>query len=158
MISQVLRDVRTRDMFSDAHDMVRQASRFGTLFPDIYLLGTFIPPAANLILTHCVMLTDIANGTPCMSCELNESDFEQMLVGPVAANVLTAIDPSDGKAMGVLLTGYFFQGSTSSPPNLSRHPDANLSSPGLGFFMTFFYLCIYVMKQVRCTTIGARSN
>ncbi|KAF8895246.1 voltage-dependent anion channel [Infundibulicybe gibba] len=54
----------------------------------------------------------------------------QMLVGVVAFNVLKVMDPSDMRSVGVLLTGYFFQ--------------------GLGFFMTFFYLCIYVIRADLC--------
>jgi hypothetical protein len=49
-----------------------------------------------------------------------------MLVGVVAFNVLRVMDPADPRAVGVLLTGYFFQ--------------------GLGTFMTFFYLAVYVIR------------
>ncbi|KAK0201519.1 voltage-dependent anion channel-domain-containing protein [Desarmillaria ectypa] len=52
--------------------------------------------------------------------------FPMMLAGVVSFNVLRVMDPSDPRALGVLLVGYFFQ--------------------GLGFFMTFFYLCIYVIR------------
>lgn len=52
----------------------------------------------------------------------------QMLVGVVAYNVLRVMDPADPRAIGVLLVGYFFQ--------------------GLGFFMTFFYICIYMVRYV----------
>ncbi|KAF9042662.1 hypothetical protein BDZ89DRAFT_273056 [Hymenopellis radicata] len=55
--------------------------------------------------------------------------FPMMLVGVISFNVLSVLDPSDGKSMGILLFGYFFQ--------------------GLGFFMTFFYICIYVMKIIQ---------
>ncbi|KAK0474111.1 voltage-dependent anion channel-domain-containing protein [Armillaria novae-zelandiae] len=51
--------------------------------------------------------------------------FPMMLVGIVSFNVLRVMDPIDPRALGVLLVGYFFQ--------------------GLGSFMTFFYLCIYVI-------------
>ncbi|KDQ25487.1 hypothetical protein PLEOSDRAFT_1023298, partial [Pleurotus ostreatus PC15] len=51
-----------------------------------------------------------------------------MLVGVVAFNVLKVMDPADNRALGVLLTGYFFQ--------------------GLGFFMTFIYICIYIIRFV----------
>lgn len=34
----------------------------------------------------------------------------QMLVGVVSFNVLDTIDPSDTRAVGVLLVGYFFLG------------------------------------------------
>ncbi|KAJ7600758.1 voltage-dependent anion channel [Mycena floridula] len=52
--------------------------------------------------------------------------FPMMLVGVVAFNVLKVMSPSDTRAIGIVLTAYFFQ--------------------GLGFFMTFFYLCIYVIR------------
>ncbi|THH28722.1 hypothetical protein EUX98_g5462 [Antrodiella citrinella] len=49
-----------------------------------------------------------------------------MLVGVVAFNVLKVVPASDPRSIGVLLTGYVFQ--------------------GLGFFMTFFYICIYIIR------------
>ena len=49
-----------------------------------------------------------------------------MLVGVVAFNVLRTIDPTTPRALGVLFTGYFFQ--------------------GIGFFVTMFYLCIYFIR------------
>ncbi|THG96018.1 hypothetical protein EW026_g5735 [Hermanssonia centrifuga] len=52
--------------------------------------------------------------------------FPMMLVGVVAFNVLKVIPASEPRAIGVLLVGYFFQ--------------------GLGFFMTFFYICIYIIR------------
>jgi tellurite resistance protein TehA-like permease len=52
--------------------------------------------------------------------------FPMMLVGVVAFNVLRVMDPADPRSIGVLLVGYFFQ--------------------GLGFFMTFFYICIYIIR------------
>ncbi|KAI0665507.1 voltage-dependent anion channel-domain-containing protein [Trametes maxima] len=52
--------------------------------------------------------------------------FPMMLVGVVAFNVLDVIPPTEQRAIGVLLTGYVFQ--------------------GLGFFMTFFYICIYIIR------------
>ncbi|KAF8993505.1 voltage-dependent anion channel [Cyathus striatus] len=52
--------------------------------------------------------------------------FPMMLVGVVAFNVLRVMDPADTRSVGVLLVGYFFQ--------------------GLGFFMTFFYICIYIIR------------
>ncbi|TCD62928.1 hypothetical protein EIP91_006226 [Steccherinum ochraceum] len=52
--------------------------------------------------------------------------FPMMLAGVVASNVLRVLDPSEGRALGVLLTGYIFQ--------------------GLGFFMTLFYICIYIIR------------
>ncbi|KAI0316182.1 voltage-dependent anion channel-domain-containing protein [Amylostereum chailletii] len=52
--------------------------------------------------------------------------FPMMLVGVVAFNVLKTIDPTEQRALGVLFTGYFFQ--------------------GIGFFVTMFYLCIYFIR------------
>ncbi|KAI0338569.1 hypothetical protein BDW22DRAFT_1432372 [Trametopsis cervina] len=52
--------------------------------------------------------------------------FPMMLVGVVAFNVLRVIPASDPRSLGVLLTGYIFQ--------------------GLGFFVTFFYICIYIIR------------
>ncbi|KDN49698.1 hypothetical protein RSAG8_01763, partial [Rhizoctonia solani AG-8 WAC10335] len=52
--------------------------------------------------------------------------FPMMLVGVVAFNVLKVIPVTDPRCIGVLLMGYVFQ--------------------GLGFFMTFFYLAIYVLR------------
>ena len=49
-----------------------------------------------------------------------------MLVGVVAFNVLRVMDPANPKAVGVLFVGYFFQ--------------------GLGFFVTLFYICIYMIR------------
>lgn len=40
---------------------------------------------------------------------------EQMLVGVVAFNVLRVIPPEDSRALGVLLIGYFFQGTCTRP-------------------------------------------
>jgi hypothetical protein len=51
-----------------------------------------------------------------------------MLVGIVASNALRTIEPSDPRAVGVLFVGYFFQ--------------------GLGFFMTMFYMCVYILRYV----------
>ncbi|TFK52714.1 hypothetical protein OE88DRAFT_1292460 [Heliocybe sulcata] len=52
--------------------------------------------------------------------------FPMMLVGVVAFNALRVIPPEDPRALGVLLVGYFFQ--------------------GLGFFVTFIYICIYIIR------------
>ncbi|KAE9396128.1 hypothetical protein BT96DRAFT_966540 [Gymnopus androsaceus JB14] len=52
--------------------------------------------------------------------------FPLMIVGTVASNVLTTLDPTDSRAVGVLLMGYFFQ--------------------GIGFCMTFIYICIYIIR------------
>ncbi|KAK0215087.1 voltage-dependent anion channel-domain-containing protein [Armillaria fumosa] len=49
-----------------------------------------------------------------------------MLTGIVAANTLKVIDASDPRALGVLLVGYIVH--------------------GLGFFMAFFYLAIYILS------------
>ena len=58
-----------------------------------------------------------------------------MLVGVIAANVLRVLDPAESRAVGVLFVGYFFQ--------------------GVGFFMTMFYICIYIL---RCVSAFARST
>ncbi|CAE6519040.1 unnamed protein product [Rhizoctonia solani] len=52
--------------------------------------------------------------------------FPIMLTGIIALNVLRVIPGSDPRALGILLVGYVFQ--------------------GIGFFMTFFYLAIYVLR------------
>ncbi|KAK0202326.1 voltage-dependent anion channel-domain-containing protein [Desarmillaria ectypa] len=52
--------------------------------------------------------------------------FPLMLTGIVASNALRVIDASDSRALGVLLVGYIVH--------------------GLGFFMAFFYLAIYVLR------------
>ncbi|KAH9166888.1 voltage-dependent anion channel-domain-containing protein [Lactarius sanguifluus] len=52
--------------------------------------------------------------------------FPMMLVGVIASNVLRVMEPSDTRAVGVLFVGYFFQ--------------------GVGFFMTMFYICIYILR------------
>ncbi|CAE6337008.1 unnamed protein product [Rhizoctonia solani] len=52
--------------------------------------------------------------------------FPMMLIGVIAFNVLKVIPASDSRAFGILLIGYVFQ--------------------GIGFFMTFFYLAIYVLR------------
>ncbi|KAF8657318.1 hypothetical protein AX16_002240 [Volvariella volvacea WC 439] len=54
--------------------------------------------------------------------------FPLMLVGVVAFQALRVIGPEDSRSIGILLVGYFFQ--------------------GLGFFMTFFYICIYIIRWV----------
>ncbi|KAA1475536.1 hypothetical protein DENSPDRAFT_783604 [Dentipellis sp. KUC8613] len=55
--------------------------------------------------------------------------FPMMLVGVVAFNVLRVLNPADDRAVGVLLVGYFFQ--------------------GLGFFVTLFYICIYMLRYAQ---------
>jgi len=52
--------------------------------------------------------------------------FPMMLVGVIASNVLRVLDPAEPRAVGVLFVGYFFQ--------------------GVGFFMTMFYICIYILR------------
>ncbi|KZT18856.1 hypothetical protein NEOLEDRAFT_89147 [Neolentinus lepideus HHB14362 ss-1] len=52
--------------------------------------------------------------------------FPMMLVGVVAFNVLRVVPAEDPRALGVLLVGYVFQ--------------------GLGFFVTFIYICIYIIR------------
>ena len=69
-----------------------------------------------------------------------------MLVGVVAFNVLRVIEPSEPRALGVLLTGYIFQG-TWAHAHWHYHAYAdNTVNEGLGFFMTFFYICIYIIR------------
>jgi tellurite resistance protein TehA-like permease len=58
--------------------------------------------------------------------EKNILIYSQMLVGVVAFNVLKVIPAEDPRSIGIMLTGYFFQ--------------------GLGFFMTFFYIGIYILR------------
>lgn len=68
-----------------------------------------------------------------------------MLTGVVAYNVLKKMDPSDPRALGMLLAGYIFQGlSNLRVPFALESPDP--SPPGLGFFMTLFYICIYILR------------
>ncbi|KAI0028289.1 voltage-dependent anion channel [Vararia minispora EC-137] len=52
--------------------------------------------------------------------------FPIMLVGVVAFNVLSTMDASNPRAIGVLFIGYVFQ--------------------GVGFFVTMFYICIYFLR------------
>jgi len=54
--------------------------------------------------------------------------FPMMLIGVVGLNVLDpkVINPAEDRAIGVLFTAYFFQ--------------------GLGFFMTFIYIIIYIIR------------
>jgi tellurite resistance protein TehA-like permease len=52
--------------------------------------------------------------------------FPMMLVGVVGFNVLKLTPSNVDRQLGVLLVAYFFQ--------------------GLGFFMTFFYICIYIIR------------
>lgn len=54
--------------------------------------------------------------------------FPLMLVGVIAFNVLKVIPASDPRAIGVLIVGYVFQ--------------------GIGFFITFFYLAIYLLRII----------
>ena len=68
-----------------------------------------------------------------------------MLVGVVAFNVLNVMDPTDPASVGVLLVGYFFQGAPS--PDRPLLPRSRICA-GLGFFMTFFYICIYIIRCV----------
>ncbi|CAE6426634.1 unnamed protein product [Rhizoctonia solani] len=52
--------------------------------------------------------------------------FPMMLTGIIALNALRVVPASDPRALGILLTGYAFQ--------------------GVGFFVTFFYLAIYILR------------
>ena len=50
-----------------------------------------------------------------------------MLVGVVAFNVLNVMDPTDPASVGVLLVGYFFQGTPSPDrPPLRAHASAQV--------------------------------
>ncbi|KAI0057260.1 hypothetical protein BV25DRAFT_1920355 [Artomyces pyxidatus] len=63
----------------------------------------------------------------------------QMLVGVVAADVLRVIDPTENRAVGILVVGYFFQ--------------------GIGFFMTMFYICIYILRiMITGLLTGSQAN
>ncbi|KAL0961491.1 hypothetical protein HGRIS_006432 [Hohenbuehelia grisea] len=88
--------------FSQPHELVKFTPGFAFLifpmvFPSLFLIG-YHP-------THL---------------------FTKMLVGVVAFNALRVIEASDPRSIGILLTGYFFQ--------------------GLGSFMTFIYIGIYVLR------------
>lgn len=61
--------------------------------------------------------------------------FPMMLTGLVSANTLRVIDASDTRALGILLVGYVVH--------------------GLGLFMAFFYLAIYIHRVM---TIGFMSG
>ena len=68
-----------------------------------------------------------------------------MLVGVVAFNVINVMDYSDPRTIGVLLTGYVFQGKRVLP----RVCVCQVDRPrrlGLGFFVTFFYLVVYIIR------------
>ncbi|QRV89934.1 malic acid transport protein [Ceratobasidium sp. AG-Ba] len=52
--------------------------------------------------------------------------FPLMLTGVISFNVLSVMPASDPRSIAVLLVGYIFQ--------------------GIGFFMTFFYLAVYVLR------------
>jgi predicted membrane protein len=66
-----------------------------------------------------------------------------MLVGVVAYNVLDVMDYNESRSIGVLLVGYFFQGV---PRDSLIYPAMSNLILGLGFFMTFFYICIYILR------------
>lgn len=68
-----------------------------------------------------------------------------MLVGVVAFNVLKVVPASEPRSIGILLTGYVFQGQFKVAMNV--HKDTHFVI-GLGFFMTFFYICIYIIRYV----------
>ena len=79
------------------------------------------------------------------------SSGSQMLVGVVAFNVLDVVPAREERAVGVLLTGYVFQGEfavlrDSRGGTAPRPGLADLCSAGLGFFVTFFYICIYLIR------------
>ena len=68
-----------------------------------------------------------------------------MLVGVIAFNVLKVVPATETRAVGVLLVGYVFQGNQA--PSRSKNAFClTLGYTGLGFFMTFFYICIYIIR------------
>lgn len=71
-----------------------------------------------------------------------------MLTGVVAFNALRVIDPDNAlESLSVLVTGYFFQGMIRVLP--VHHSWAEFwSITGLGFFMTFFYICVFMLKII----------
>ncbi|KIK52699.1 hypothetical protein GYMLUDRAFT_233276 [Collybiopsis luxurians FD-317 M1] len=100
----------------------------GHIMPE-YIYGLFWVYVGFACLTCFPMLMiwfnkphDLTHFTPAYAFLI----FPMMLVGVVAFNVLKTISATDTRAVGVLVVGYFFQ--------------------GVGFFMTFFYLCIYVIR------------
>ncbi len=66
-----------------------------------------------------------------------------MLTGVVAANILKVIDASDPRALGLLLVGYIVHGKAISDYWQSAFLTLII---GLGFFMAFFYLAIYILR------------
>ena len=70
-----------------------------------------------------------------------------MLTGVLAFNVLKVVPHDGSRAIGVLLTGYIFQGA----PIIRKYQSWRLRlfvTTGLGFFMTFFFICIYILRIV----------
>lgn len=100
----------------------------GHLHPDeIYVLFWVYVFLAILVCFPMLMIWynkphDVNTFTPAWAFLI----FPMMLVGVIASNVLRVLDPSDTRAVGVLFVGYFFQ--------------------GVGFFMTMFYICIYILR------------
>lgn len=72
--------------------------------------------------------------------------FPMMLVGVIAFNVLKVIPPEEPRAIGVLLVGYAFQGL--GMVFQSYFSCMTLTLCNTGFFMTFFYICIYIIRHV----------
>ncbi|KAF8752864.1 Voltage-dependent anion channel [Rhizoctonia solani] len=86
---------------------------------------------------------DVATFTPAWAFLI----FPLMLTGIIALNALRVIQTSDPRALGILLIGYIFQGIVN--PFLSCAVAGLLigdNNLGVGLFMTFFYLAIYVLR------------
>lgn len=93
-------------------------------------ISTFTPAWAFLIFPLSQFLPfrmppyPPANNSVLTNCLLHL--YFVVLVGIVAINVLRVFPLHDARAINILLVGYVFQ--------------------GLGFFMTFFYLGLYVLR------------
>ena len=77
-----------------------------------------------------------------------------MLVGVVAFNVLRVMDPSDTRALGVLLTGYFFQGMFRIVLNVRVANDSSITRSGILYDIL---LSLYLRHSV-CTLHSSFSN
>jgi hypothetical protein len=70
--------------------------------------------------------------------------FPLMLTGVVAFNVLKVVPHDTRNSVHILFTGCFFQGLQDSFPARATQ----LTHSGLGSFMTFFYICIYILRII----------
>jgi tellurite resistance protein TehA-like permease len=73
--------------------------------------------------------------------------FPLMIVGVIAFNVLRVIPPEESRAIGVLLVGYAFTG-LGAVARFSLSRMVLILGGNVGFFMTFFYICIYIVRYV----------